>query len=135
MRRIPVFFWGLLGAGSTFIIFRWLGLPKFITDKKSFHLEIPPIKIPAIISGNDVKAIIDKISKPKISPTLQPLGWKLEWPSIPIALPFGNINITLPTQQLPLIPDFEMMIKLNSMKPTLTKEGAFWVVTFPIIEL
>jgi len=130
---------GLIGAIAIYFLIQ--KLPKGIEkpteeEPQYFYLQLPPIYLPANISEETINEIVDELKKPKISPTLYPLGWKIEWTPISIDLPvIGQVNISPLSKQLPAISNAELTNYLNQFQPIVEKKDLLWQIIFPTVQI
>ena len=130
---------GLIGAVAVYFLIK--KLPKGIEkpaeeEPQYYYLQLPPIYLPANISEETISEIIDKLKNPKITPTIYPLGWKVEWVPIQVDLPIiGKININPSSKQLPAISYAEAKTYLTQFIPQVEKQDLLWKITFPVIAI
>lgn len=130
---------GLIGAVAVYFLIK--KLPKGVEkpteeEPQYYYLQLPPIYLPANISEETINEIMDKLNNPKISATLYPLGWKLEWSPIQVDLPvIGQIDIKPSSKQLPSISYANVETYLTQFIPQVEKQDLLWKITFPVIPI
>jgi len=128
---------GLVGVVAVYFLIK--NLPKkaeepIEKEEQYYYLQLSPIYLPANISEKIIYEIVDKLKNPKITPTISPSGWKVEWPPIQVDLPvIGQMNIGSFSKQLPLMPKAELMNYLKQFQPTVEKKDYLWKLTFPSV--
>ena len=129
----------LIGAVAVYFLIK--KLPKGVEkpaeeEPQYYYLQLPPIFLPANIPEEIVYEAVDKLKNPKITPTIYPLGWKVEWSPIQVDLPvIGQINISPSSKQLPAISKTELTNSLNQFQPTVGKKDLLWQITFPTVRI
>lgn len=120
----------IIGAG---IIYFFKSKP---AEAEEITYEMQPITIPKIIPKTEIDGIIAKI-KPKLRPTLVPLGWILEFDPISIPLPFGigSINYTFPSKQLPLLAPLKAQEIAKKFMPRIEETNGYYKIYIPPIKV
>ena len=128
---------GLLGLAITYLILK--KFPKkeeLLPEEKNYvYLQLAPIYVPTAIGEDLLAEVVDKLSNPKVKPTLNPTGWQLYWEAIPISTPVGTVNISLPARQLPLISNQKLNEVMLWFKPQVEKQDLLWKLSWPTIPI
>lgn len=114
----------------------YLRLKPAVAEAGEVSYEMKPITIPKVVSKAEIEGIISKI-KPKLRPTLKPLGWMLEFDPVNIPLPFGigSITYTFPSKQLPLMAPARAQEIARKFIPRIEEYDFYYKVYIPPIKV
>ena len=127
--------------GIVIVYFLIKKLPKKVEEpiekeEKFAYLQLSPIYLPANISEETVYEVVEKLKNPKITPTISPSGWKVQWSPIQVDLPvIGQMNISPSPKQLPIMAKTELTNYLKQFQPTVEELDFLWKITFPVITI
>lgn len=98
-------------------------------------LTFQPIPLP-FVPEETAEKILGQI-KPKLIPTLSPLGWRLEFSPISMPLPgsIGSVSYTLPSRQLPAMTPWRAKQIYNKFVPKLVKTPLSYYIEIPTITI
>lgn len=140
-RRIGIFLLGATGALGVYYLIKKYPKGELPDEEKPVEkpeeyviINIPPIFIPASVGETKVKEVARSL-RPKVKPSVRPLGVIFYWEPIKVSFPFGDVRYQ-PPSKFASIKDIQKARRIaRELGPTVERVPGGWHIKFKTIKV